>query len=1208
MNRQSSFLFLLFSILFSTLTAQNTLQLFEKIDELKNHNQSELYLPYLDIARVEVNPLLRSTKSPSYHIGDKITIPLFHGGSLASTIDRVNVNVNGTLTIRARLEDYPKGYLLMSVTHDLINATLSIPEKNEKYSIKSHHATGVTYLKRLDIGKLDIIESGEDIIPMDEDELSPEQIQRLEEAAARKDNSTAIIGVLVVYTPAAREWATSNGSNIENIVAQSMERAQLALDNSQLPIEMTLVYSGEVNYTESGSSNTDLNRLTNKNDGHLDEVHTLRNIYGGDLVGFFTRVDDTGGLGWLLNNKAGMPNYGFSITRIQQAAWTYTHIHEMGHNMGAHHHKAQNTQPGPTIWSNWPENTWSAGWRWIGTDGKMYCSLMTYNSGSNYDDGIDATTIGYFSNPSVSYNGAPTGHATDGDNARTLRELRHLIAAYTDPMDDPGFSIPLCQVVDNCNLIFETGGHMPWIGQLNTFYYGGAAAQSGAIADDEQSWMQTTVNGPGEFGFFWKVSSEVDYDFLRFSINGEIKDSISGEVDWHEKTYTLESGAQTLRWTYIKDEDVKEGQDKGWVDKVTFTPTTSPDIVTFVVGDENKQPLANAMITVTAVGNKTLSAPSEQAETEKNNKLFASNLTSPETLLHYEASVNALKEESITWMSWENGQYHTNIGNNASADFSVASRWIQSDLATFEGMYIDKIALIPNEPTATYTLKIWTAMPDKGPVDVYSQPIGQITTGTWNEIELDTKWLVDGTQELWFGYNVVTQKGYPAGADSGPSISHKGNKIRWNGSWVELSDLNAQFTYNWCLKAQLLTPEPITLFTDARGRASFEPQFGQYEYTVELDGYSSESGSFFYDRFSMMVPVSLTRIIPEHEVTFHLDMNDVNDFDPVLHEVFVSGTFNQWAEPGTEQAQKLQLLDGNTPLDLIYTLTIPVKEGIHQYKYFSDAFGEGFAGAEWMEEYNRIVMIEGDTLINDTWGEYELIQYTVSIAIEPEAAGSAKGEGDYQPGETVTVWAIPSDEFTFSRWMEQDSIIGTQSGFSFVMPNMDVNLVAVFEEKIVFYDLVLQANPAVGGTVSGAGSYAEGIISQLSAIPAEGYRFVSWEQQGTGVISTDAILIYTMPANHVTLTANFDLVSGIYPTYATTVKYYPNPANDQLTLKAESTLSRAEITDLMGRTVFNKFLQSNETTIPTGHLHPGIYLLRIYTDEGVATGKLQIKR
>jgi hypothetical protein len=93
----------------------------------------------------------------------------------------------------------------------------------------------------------------------------------------------------------------------------------------------------------------------------------------------------------------------------------------MGHNMGCHHRKDQATQPGPGLFS------YSAGWRWLGSDGLRYCSIMSYQETWS---GASVTQVPYFSNPSVSYKGAPTGDAVNGDNSRTIREIKQVIAGY----------------------------------------------------------------------------------------------------------------------------------------------------------------------------------------------------------------------------------------------------------------------------------------------------------------------------------------------------------------------------------------------------------------------------------------------------------------------------------------------------------------------------------------------------------------------------------------------------------------------------------------------------------------------------------------------------------------------------------------------------------------------------------------------------------
>ena len=78
--------------------------------------------------------------------------------------------------------------------------------------------------------------------------------------------------------------------------------------------------------------------------------------------------------------------------------------------------------------------------------------------------------------------------------------------------------------------------------------------------------MQTTVSISGTIGFYWKVSSEAGYDVLEFYIDGSLQDSISGSADWQQILYALPSGTYELKWRYVKDWSVSEGEDAGWVD------------------------------------------------------------------------------------------------------------------------------------------------------------------------------------------------------------------------------------------------------------------------------------------------------------------------------------------------------------------------------------------------------------------------------------------------------------------------------------------------------------------------------------------------------------------------------------------------------------------------------------------------------------------
>jgi hypothetical protein len=137
----------------------------------------------------------------------------------------------------------------------------------------------------------------------------------------------------------------------------------------------------------------------------------------------------------------------------------------------------------------------------------------------------------------------------------------------------------VAEAVDNTALTWQTffsgsGWNPYWKGETFISVYGGDAAQSGAVSTNSYSYLRTSVTGPGTLKFYWKVSSGTG-DYLIFYIDNVAQNSIGGNVDWQQKTFTITSGLHTLQWNYAKDmySVTDAGSDCGWVDKVEFTPS-----------------------------------------------------------------------------------------------------------------------------------------------------------------------------------------------------------------------------------------------------------------------------------------------------------------------------------------------------------------------------------------------------------------------------------------------------------------------------------------------------------------------------------------------------------------------------------------------------------------------------------------------------------
>jgi hypothetical protein len=94
--------------------------------------------------------------------------------------------------------------------------------------------------------------------------------------------------------------------------------------------------------------------------------------------------------------------------------------------------------------------------------------------------------------------------------------------------------------------------------------------KSGAIWNNEKSDL--VLNGnvleAGELAFYFKVSSEEGYDFLRFYIDDVEQNAWSGLQGWQQASFTVAPGYHIFRWTYEKDEIIAANEDAAWVDFV----------------------------------------------------------------------------------------------------------------------------------------------------------------------------------------------------------------------------------------------------------------------------------------------------------------------------------------------------------------------------------------------------------------------------------------------------------------------------------------------------------------------------------------------------------------------------------------------------------------------------------------------------------------
>ncbi|MCH2260225.1 MAG: hypothetical protein MK315_05370, partial [Candidatus Thalassarchaeum betae] len=116
------------------------------------------------------------------------------------------------------------------------------------------------------------------------------------------------------------------------------------------------------------------------------------------------------------------------------------------------------------------------------------------------------------------------------------------------------------------------------------------SARSGDISDNDSTNLEFTgVMSNGTVSFAYNVSSEANYDFLTFSIDGVHLAQWSGSQSGNFST-PVSLGQHTLKWTYVKDGSVSVGSDAAWIDDV---------IIPLANYTEEMQALVQSIITLT---------------------------------------------------------------------------------------------------------------------------------------------------------------------------------------------------------------------------------------------------------------------------------------------------------------------------------------------------------------------------------------------------------------------------------------------------------------------------------------------------------------------------------------------------------------------------------------------------------------------------------
>ena len=208
----------------------------------------------------------------------------------------------------------------------------------------------------------------------------------------------------------------------------------------------------------------------------------------------------------------------------------------------------------------------------------------------------------------------------------------------------------------------------------------------------------------------------------------------------------------------------------------------------------------------------------------------------------------------------------------------------------------------------------------------------------------------------------------------------------------------------------------------------------------------------------------------------------------------------------------------------------------------------------------------------------------------PAEGGTMTGNGSYAPGTSVTIKATANEGYEFLNWTNpQNQEVSKNATYTFILNN-SMTLYAEFKslKPPTKYTLKLKSNPEEGGTVLGEGIFDPGTKVNINATPNKGYKFVNWTDRDF-VISIFENFTYTLSSSR-TLTANFEVLSGMYDQKSSLINIYPNPASDFISVTGITGQTEVKFYNSTGINVLNTTIEKNDV-INIAYLQNGLYFV-----------------
>lgn len=324
------------------------------------------------------------------------------------------------------------------------------------------------------------------------------------------------------------------------------------------------------------------------------------------------------------------------------------------------------------------------------------------------------------------------------------------------------------------------------------------------------------------------------------------------------------------------------------------------------------------------------------------------------------------------------------------------------------------------------------------------------------------------------------------------------------------------------------------------------------------------------------------------------------------------------SENGSPHIDRLDILPGAEMFELfklnILSANGQVTPAVREYKQGTEVTvtavpDSGYKFINWSGDVNledNPVSVTMDSNITLTANYVRMFRLT-TMAVNGKVDTTG---GIFEENSEITLEALADSGFVFSGW--SGDLKGSENPAEITLnDNQDItaHFVRVYKLSVSASHGMVSFTDSLNHMVSSMDTLIRsGEEVSLRALADTGYRFIQWEGNPGDTANP---LVFTMNED-VSINAVFDVISGIYSiNQDVDMQVYPNPFQDYIRIRIDQPENSGKygikIYDISGHEVLSRRIDNTER-IPMSQLKEGMYLLRVFDDQGLMKHLKMIKR